>query len=100
MHTIPVSNLCEKIDSPCTEEEGGALFNAGRLEAFDTDFAENVAGDNGLAIRNDEPEELVLRNVTFGDNLLRCPPEEYNTDDVSLHYSRSHEKPSHTGVEK
>ena len=77
----------------CPEEEGGALFNAGLLEAYDTEFQENVAGDSGLALRNGHPAELLLSGVTFGDNLLRCPPEAYNTVDVSRSYSRSHRMP-------
>lgn len=73
----------------CPEEEGGALFNDGILEAHDTEFEENVAGNNGLAIRNGDPEDLDFWDVTFDNNLLRCPPKEYNTDDVSRSRSGS-----------
>ena len=96
MFDVPTCSICKRFcypsdakpnASPCTEEEGGALFNAGSLEVYNIDFTENVAGENGLALRNGEPEELVLLNVTFRDNLLRCPTDEFNTDDVSRPYS-------------
>ena len=84
----------------CPEDEGGALFNAGILEVYDTDFKENVAGDSGLALRNGHSAELSLSGVTFSDNLRKCYPEEYNTADVSRLCSRSHILPRRTRTTK
>lgn len=65
-------------------ETGGALFNAGALEAQDTDFTENVAQDDGLAVYNEHSEFLVLQDVTFTGNTRSCPSGEYSSvDDVS-----------------
>lgn len=52
---------------------GGALLNFGALEVINTQFKENMADDGGLAIQNEESAVMGLRNVTFDDNILRCP---------------------------
>lgn len=66
-----------------SEQTGGAIFNAGALEAQDTAFSENVAHDDGLAIYNADSDVLVLRDVTFTGNTRSCPSGEYSAIDVS-----------------
>ena len=70
-------------------ETGGALVNTGGLEFQDTDFTENVAHEDGLAIYNEDSELLVLRDVAFAGNTRSCPSGEYTAvDDVSTFNSR------------
>lgn len=67
----------------CTEETGGAIFSTGLMEIQDTVFAENTATSGGLAIQT-LASTVLLRNVTFNDNILSCPSQTYSyTDDVS-----------------
>ena len=67
-----------------TVESGGGLYNAGALAVSGTLFKENIAGEDGLAI-HDEGSYLVLGNVTFEENMFRCPVDQYaDTHHVSV----------------
>lgn len=59
------------------DNEGGALHNTGAMEINDTLFFYNEATERGLAVYNFKLLGL-LSNVTFENNILRCPAGEYS----------------------